>query len=282
MGQLPPAAFSKPLSFLCSSLELCGSGSGIWGWFGHPPGLGPPVQGPTGAGGGWGQFRTLVWGVSRSCGSAARRSCSDQSQWCRASVLPCPLGLLLCPLGLLLCPPGLLPCPPGLLTGEHWSHSCRSETRGFREQQPPLVSRGTKTSSAVLTLPWEFPQAALAMAQVAEDDLLEQQTPFPRGMHQLVHSSLRLAQTRAHRVNSGCSADASSELEAGGGVGDAGWCSGNRSHQPGRSGWTGTASSMTSELCSVSRARVSGQSVCQPLAAPWERQSFLSRPREWQ
>lgn len=36
MWQLPPDAFSKPVSFLCSSLELCGSGSGIWGRFGHP------------------------------------------------------------------------------------------------------------------------------------------------------------------------------------------------------------------------------------------------------
>lgn len=37
MWQLPPDAFSKPVSFLCSSLELCGSGSGIWDQFGHPP-----------------------------------------------------------------------------------------------------------------------------------------------------------------------------------------------------------------------------------------------------
>lgn len=87
--------------------------------------------------------------------SAAHRSCSHQSQRCRASVLPCPLGLL--------------PCPLGLQTGEHWSYSCRRETKGFREQQPPLVSRMIETSSAVLALPWEFPQAALAMAQVAED-----------------------------------------------------------------------------------------------------------------
>lgn len=39
MWQLPPDAFSKPVSFLCSSLELCGSGSGIWGRFGNPPHL---------------------------------------------------------------------------------------------------------------------------------------------------------------------------------------------------------------------------------------------------
>lgn len=96
--------------------------------------------------------------------SVAHRSCSHQSQRCRASVLPCPLGLQ---------------------AGEHWSYSCRRETKGFREQQPPLVSRMIETSSAVLALPWEFPQAALAMAQVAEDDHLEQQTHFPREMHQL-------------------------------------------------------------------------------------------------
>lgn len=108
--------------------------------------------------------------------------------------------MLLCALGLLLWPLGLLPWPLGLLTGEHWSYSWRGETKGFREQQPPLVSQGTKTSSAVLMLPWEFPQAALAMAQVAEDDLQEHQTHFPRGMHQLMHSSRRLAQTRARRT----------------------------------------------------------------------------------
>lgn len=103
--------------------------------------------------------------------SVAHRSCSHQSQRCRATVLPCPLGLL--------------PCPLGLQSGEHWSYSCRRETKGFREQQPPLVSRMIETSSTVLALPWEFPQAALAMAQVAEDDHLEQQTHFPREMHQL-------------------------------------------------------------------------------------------------